>query len=165
MTDPAAAQTRRSPRPWVVPPGLMARAEPFDGFEVLDELRSALGLLLWQCLRDAGLWAATPAEGRARLFAPGALGHRRERIRALAGEAALRAPLETLAGVLDGHRGAAASELTAASAAVSEWAARSGLPRTALAFAQGAATASPGEPGPAYAVGLLARRAAEHRRA
>ena len=79
----------------------MSREEPFDGFEVLDELRTPLGLLLWQCLRDAALWAATVAEGRTGLFSPGALGRRRERIHREVGAGELRAPLETLAAVLD----------------------------------------------------------------
>ncbi|HEX8906037.1 MAG TPA: tetratricopeptide repeat protein, partial [Longimicrobiaceae bacterium] len=48
---------------------------------------------------------------------------------------------------------------------VSRWAEDHGLPRTALAFAQSAALATPDRPGPALAVAQLARRNAEYRRA
>jgi tetratricopeptide (TPR) repeat protein len=48
---------------------------------------------------------------------------------------------------------------------VSQWADDEGLLTTALAFAQAAATVTPGDAGTAFAVGKLARRRAEHARA
>src|SRR4051794_41050047 len=46
----------RPARLWVVPPGLMTYDEPFEGYRVLDEMRSGAGVTLWEFLRDADLW-------------------------------------------------------------------------------------------------------------
>ncbi len=157
-------RARRSPRRWVVPPGLGALGEPFAGWHVVDELRSPLGVLLWQSLRDAMLWAGMTPEQRRRLFIKGA-GERRRDAVALHADRELRAPLLLLTRVLDNRDGNRAADLSEACQAVSRWAEARGLCRTALAFAEGAAAVAPDQAGPAYAVGMLARRGAEHRRA
>jgi hypothetical protein len=48
MRNPPPDPRRRISRPWVVPPGLLLLNEPFEGFNVLDETRSELGVLLWR---------------------------------------------------------------------------------------------------------------------
>jgi len=159
---------RSSSRParlWVVPPGLMSYEEPFEGYRVLDEMRSAAGVTLWEFLRDADLWSTTPPECRGRLFVPGLARRRRERLGALAGARELRQQLEAIGRALDGRARNPAAQLTQACHALSRWAGEQGLPHTALAFAHSAALATPDEPSPAYAMGLLARRNAEYRRA
>jgi tetratricopeptide (TPR) repeat protein len=143
----------------------MQHDEPFDGWHVVDELRTGLGVVLWQTLRDVEMWAASAPEARARLFAYGTLGRRREWIQSVGAPKPLREPLETLTRVLDARHPPDPEEITAAATAVSRWAAESGLPRVALALAQTAALASPERADAAYLVGLLARRSAQYRRA
>ncbi|MFL5541578.1 MAG: tetratricopeptide repeat protein [Longimicrobiaceae bacterium] len=155
----------RPARLWVVPPGLMTYDEPFEGYRVLDEMRSGAGVTLWEFLRDADLWSTTPPESRGRLFVPGLAKRRRERLGALGAARDLRQQLEVIGRALDGRARNPAVQLTQACHALSRWAGEQGLPRTALAFAHSAALATPDEPFPAYTVGLLARRSAEYRRA
>jgi tetratricopeptide (TPR) repeat protein len=156
----------RSPRPWVVPPGLLVSDEPFEGFHILDELRDELGVLLWQSARDVELWAAAPLEKRAELFTPGSLRSRAERIVAdVPADSAARPLLETLAQVLGGVVQGGSSEVAELCEELSRWAADRGFPRTSLAWAQRAALAAPEEAAPAYLVGVVARRAADYRRA
>ncbi|HVG44245.1 MAG TPA: tetratricopeptide repeat protein [Longimicrobium sp.] len=159
---------RSSSRParlWVVPPGLMTYEEPFEGYRVLDEMRSGAGVTLWEFLRDADLWSTTPPESRGRLFVSGLARRRRERLAALGAVRELRLQLEAIGRALDGRARNPAAQLTQACNVLSRWASDQGLPHTALAFAHSAALATPDEPAPAYAVGLLARRSAEYRRA
>ena len=167
MPEPRPQRSRRTSRLWVVPPGLMTHEEPFEGYRVLDEVRTGAGVTLWEFLRDIDLWSTTPFESRVRLFAPGAGKRRRERIMALGAARELRPALETIGRALEGRirTPGAGAQLTQACHALSRWAGEQGLPHTALAFAQSAALATPDEPAPAYVVGLLARRSAEYRRA
>ncbi|HEU4454578.1 MAG TPA: tetratricopeptide repeat protein [Longimicrobium sp.] len=165
MADAPSENSRRFPRRWVVPPGLPSADEPFEGWYLLDEQRTPLGLLFWQTLRDVEMWTLVAPDARGRLFAPGSHGRRRERIQALDLAPALRLPLEQLARVLDPRHPPGPEQLTEACQAVSRWASDNALPRTALAFAQSAAMATPDRPAPAFQVGLLARRSAQYRRA
>jgi tetratricopeptide (TPR) repeat protein len=165
MTDPQPERFRRFPRRWVVPPALLAWDEPYEGYDVLDEVRSGLGLLLWQTARDAALWATTEPEGRDGLFAGSAREKRRAQIlEVVEAGSPLEAPLQAILRLLD-DAPLQPEELTQACQAISAWAGARGLPRTALAFAQSAALSAPDSPAEAYVVGLLARRNAEYRRA
>lgn len=163
--SPPEKRSRQPSRQWVVPPGLQPTDEPFPGYRVLDELQTTLGVALWQFLRDADLWSTTPPAERNRLFAPGAARRRRERMPALEQARELRRPLEALSRALDARKRNSGLQVMRACKAVSRWAGDKELPRTALAFAQSAAIATPDRAGPAYMVGLLSRRNAEYRRA
>lgn len=166
MSKPHPGRTRGLSRPWIVPPGLLVQGEPFEGYHVLDETRDELGLLLWQSLRDVEVWAMTPPEQRRHLFTAGALHQRMERIDAEVDPAApVRAVLEGLASLLGRPGAMMPQEVCDLCEELSRWASDAGLPRTALAFAQRAAIATPEEAGPAYLVGLISRRAADYRRA
>jgi tetratricopeptide (TPR) repeat protein len=143
----------------------MTYEEPFEGYRVLDEVRTGTGVALWEFLRDADLWSTTPPESRGRLFVPGLARRRRERLASMGAVRELRQQLEAIGRALDGRARNPAAQLTQACHALSRWASEQGLPHTALAFAHSAALATPDEPSPAYAVGLLARRSAEYRRA
>lgn len=166
MNDtPSERRARRAMRRWVVPPGLSSNDEPFPGFRVLDEVRSALGVALWQFLRDADLWSSTPPEQRGRLFAPRAARRRRERLAVIDPAHEIRRPLESLSRALDARQRQSGILVMRACQALSRWAGEKGLPRTALAFAQSAAVATPERASAAYLVGLLSRRNAEYRRA
>jgi tetratricopeptide (TPR) repeat protein len=166
MSQSRPKRNRRSSRPWVVPPGLLSHDEPFEGFNVLDEMRSELGVILWQALRDVELWATSPAHLRPTLFTPGCLRHRMERIEA---EVDVRAPerplLEDLSTLLAAPQTLRPTAVADVCADIARWASDHAHPRTALAFAQRAALAAPEEAGSAYLVGLMARRMADYRRA
>ncbi|HET6765498.1 MAG TPA: hypothetical protein VFH27_17550, partial [Longimicrobiaceae bacterium] len=57
-------------RRWCIPPAILREpSETLEGAQVLDEVGGRLGVLLWQCLRDVTLWAATDPEDRDGLFA------------------------------------------------------------------------------------------------
>lgn len=163
--SPPERRPRRPTRQWVVPPGLQPTDEPFPGYRVLDEVRTGLGVALWQFLRDADLWSTTAPAERNRLFQPGAARRRRERMQALEQARELRRPLEALSRALDARKRNSGLQVMRACKAVSRWAGEQGLRRTALAFAQSAAIATPDRAAPAYMVGLLSRRNAEYRRA
>jgi tetratricopeptide (TPR) repeat protein len=166
MNSPAPRKNRRSSRPWIVPPGLLGQSEPFEGYHVLDETRSELGLLLWQSLRDVDLWALTTPEQRGQLFTATALDARLERIgEELGADEALRPALEGLANLLAVPSWVSPATVSGLCEELSRWASDAGLSRTALAFAIRAALAAPDDAGPAYLVGLIARRAADYRRA
>ncbi|HET7231216.1 MAG TPA: tetratricopeptide repeat protein [Longimicrobium sp.] len=156
---------RNTERRWIVPPGLLSNDEPFPGFRVLDEVRSGLGVTLWQFLRDTELWSNTPPEQRMRIFAPRAARRRRERMATLGQTRELRRPLEALSRALDARQRQSGIRVMRACQALSRWAGEQGLPHTALAFAQSAAVATPERAAAAYQVGLLSRRNAEYRRA
>lgn len=159
-------KARGRSRPWIVPPGLLVQGEPFEGFNVLDERRDELGLLLWQSLRDVEVWAMAPAHQRADLFTAGALRQRMDRIQQeVAPGAPVRSVLEGLASLLARPSRVTPREVCDLCETLSRWASDAGLPRTALAFAVRGAMATPDEAAPAYLVGLISRRTADYRRA
>jgi tetratricopeptide (TPR) repeat protein len=140
--------------------------EPFEGFNVLDETRSELGVLLWQSLRDVDLWSLARPEARTGLFSPGSLRRRSERIESeIESGHPARPLLEAMTRLLAAPDRVSEMEVSEVCEEISRWAGDTGLPRTALAFAQRAALAAPDEAAPAYLVGLVSRRAADYRRA
>lgn len=161
-------RTGRPGRPQTPPPILRRRAtEPFEGSDLLDEVRREDGALaLWQALRDVLLWAfASPGERRDGLFAAGA-GETEARLEedgALGPE--VGGPLRELSTVCTCPAGADPERLAEACRRISRWAEGRALPRSALAFAYAAAVISPGSADDAYRVGLLARREADYGRA
>lgn len=166
MRKPHPDARRRISRPWVVPPGLLLLNEPFEGFNVLDETRNELGVLLWQSLRDVDLWALAHPDARSGLFSPGSLRRRSERIESeIEPGHPARPLLEAMTRLLAAPDRVSEREVSEVCEDLSRWASDNGLPRTALAFAQRAALAAPDEAAPAYLVGLVSRRAADYRRA
>jgi tetratricopeptide (TPR) repeat protein len=165
MSEPKRRRNRRSGRPWIIPPGLLSQNEPFEGYAVLDELRNELGVILWQALRDVELWATAGPSVRPALFSPGCLRQRMERIDAEIDIAAPeRALLETLSTLLSRPGEVKGIEVSELCEEIARWSSDTGRPRTALAFAQRAALAAPEEAGPAYLVGVVARRMADYKR-
>jgi hypothetical protein len=155
MRKPHPDDRRRIHRPWVVPPGLLLLNEPFEGFNVLDETRSELGVLLWQSLRDVDLWSLARPEARTGLFSPGSLRRRSERIETeIESDHPARPLLEAMTRLLAAPDRVSEMEVSEVCEEISRWASDTGLPRTALAFAQRAALAAPDEAAPAYLVGL-----------
>jgi tetratricopeptide (TPR) repeat protein len=114
-----------------------------------------LGTLLCQIVRDVVLWADSPTDARAQLFAPGAA------LPELDGYQGIRGSLLTIERQLRGGP-ADAADLSHACQHVSEWAADRGWYWTGLLFAQAAAHVRPTMPMEAVRAGQHARRAAEY---
>jgi tetratricopeptide (TPR) repeat protein len=148
----------RSGRLWCIPPGLVETGAGLPGQEVLQENPDDLGLLLWQCLRDVQLWAATAPEGRLALFSP--LSARRRA--ALGDTLDLDPGIAVAAGyftdLVDAPARAAPALVQAACAAVAEWAEARGNAGTAVQFAVAGAEADPTSGSAALLAGSLARR-------
>jgi tetratricopeptide (TPR) repeat protein len=161
----APRKTPREGRPQAAPPALLSAGEPFDGFDVLDEWRDAKALPLWQALRDGILWAGTPVARRAELFSPAALRQRARELRSTGLDPDLLPPLQVLSHVLRVDSGVTEEQVAAALRVIAGWAESHDRPRTAIAFAQGAALVLPRNPEYAYTVGLYCRRNAEYNRA
>ncbi|MBW3572320.1 MAG: hypothetical protein KY467_14560 [Gemmatimonadetes bacterium] len=156
---------RKTQRRWRVPPALKRGDEIFEGLGVLDEVSGERGLVLWQSLRDALLWADAREDERAALFSADAERARMAMIMAAQPPAAVEEPMSVLARML-GEPARIPEEVVAlACRRISQWSDQEGLLATALAFAQAAATVTPGDAGAAFAVGKLARRRAEYARA
>lgn len=156
---------RKTQRRWRVPPALKRGDEIFEGLGVLDELTGERGLVLWQSLRDALLWAEAQEDERTSLFSTDAERARMAMILTSAPSPDLEEPLGVLARMLGEPTQISEEMVALACRRVSQWADDEGLLTTALAFAQAAATVTPGDPGTAFAVGKLARRRAEYARA
>jgi tetratricopeptide (TPR) repeat protein len=155
----------RSGRPYVVPPALLRSGEPFDGHHVLDEVRSPLGVVLWEGVRDVVLWATTAPTNRPRLFGRRAHEERVAALHAVELDPDARGMLVLLAGVLDAEKQPDRQSVARACRKLAFWAEERLLPRTSIWYAQAAALASPESAEHAYTVGLLCRRNADYIRA
>lgn len=156
---------RKTQRRWRVPPALKRGDEIFEGLGVLDELSGERGLVLWQSLRDALLWADAQDDERNALFSPDAERARMAMILGAQPAPELEEPLSVLARMLGEPARISEETVALACRRVAQWSDDEGLLATALAFAQAAATVTPGDAGAAFAVGKLARRRAEYARA
>lgn len=152
---------RKTQRRWRVPPVLTQGPEVFEGLGVLEEVPGEGGIVLWQALRDATLWAEAAPEVRPGLF---------QRRGARAG-ASPALPAELAPAVRELHALAASAgsgdpaRVAAACRVVAGWADERGLLSTALAFTQASALADPMDAEAACEVARLARRRAEEARA
>jgi tetratricopeptide (TPR) repeat protein len=156
---------RKTQRRWRVPPALKRGDEIFEGLGVLDEVTGERGLVLWQSLRDALLWAEAQEDERTALFAMDSERSRMAMILATQPSPELEEPLGVLARMLAEPERIPEEVVALACRRVSQWADDEGLLTTALAFAQATATVTPGDPAASFAVGKLARRRAEYARA
>ncbi|HEX2093525.1 MAG TPA: tetratricopeptide repeat protein [Longimicrobiaceae bacterium] len=151
---------------WHIPPAIVRGPEALEGTEVLDDFGGELGLVLWQSLRDISLWSSiTPHDARAGLFSPNAGKRRAASLLAADPDPRISGALATIAGILEDPAGTSTEVVMLACREVSQWAEDEGLSATALAFAQAAALASPGNAAAGFRVGLLARRRGEYARA
>lgn len=122
-------------------------------------------MVLWQALRDVVLWAAIPAAEREGLFAEGADRHRMAAVLAAELDEGMERPLSVLASLAGNPERAHGEQVALACRKLSQWADGRGALATALAFAQAAAHAAPGDAEAAYVVARFARRRAESARA
>jgi hypothetical protein len=148
---------RDVPRPWCVPPAIQRDpGDKLEGDHILEESPGDFGLLLWWTVRDVMLWADTPPERRGDLFREGS------RLALLAGTETppeVSAAVDTLHGMLTLGSRADTELVSQCCLQVAAWAGRSGLARTAVAFAQAGALVSPQYAEAAVHVGVYARAA------
>lgn len=156
---------RRTARRWRTPPAILHGSEAFEGVAVLEEVRSEIGVLLFQIIRDVYLWGSTPPEDREGLFEPRAEETLISILRNADPEVQLESALMTLVRMTGGPEIAREEQVALACQHVAHWADLNGHMGTAIAFAQGAAVVLPADAATSYAVGRLARRRAEHARA
>ncbi|HEX2079412.1 MAG TPA: tetratricopeptide repeat protein [Longimicrobium sp.] len=156
---------RRTSRRWRTPPAILHGGEPFEGAAVLDEMQGALGVLLFQVVRDVYLWGATPPDERAGLFPDHADEALASLLRAADAEVQLESALLALVRMTGAPERARDEQVALACQHVAHWADVNGHAATAIAFAQGAAVVLPADAAASYAVGRLARRRGEFPRA
>ncbi|HET7230085.1 MAG TPA: hypothetical protein VFJ16_08795 [Longimicrobium sp.] len=169
MAAPTTGKPARKPRRrwrWHVPPALVHGNETLEGTEMLEEFSGAVGLALWQSMRDATLWAGVrEPEERLGLFQPGAYEQRLRAIEAAGVDAAIDAPLRALARISLDPGGITEDEVLAACRHISAWAEQHEKLATAIALAQAGALAAPTNAAAGFRVGQMARRKAEYARA
>jgi tetratricopeptide (TPR) repeat protein len=137
-------------------------AEALEGTEILSEYTGELGLVLWQAVRDISLWSSvTPPESRAGLFGPNAGKRRAASLAAADPDAAIVPALATIARILEDPAGTSSEQVMLACREISQWADGRESLATALAFAQAAAFACPGNAAAGLRVGQVARRRGE----
>lgn len=155
---------RNTKRRWCIPPAMLREAsDTLEASGMLYEHGGALGLALWQSLRDVTLWASLDAGARADAFAAGAGAARRRLLRGL--DPAVELPLGTLAALLDAPGAARPAVVSLVCREIARWAEERDAPETALAYAQAAALALPQDPSAALAVGIVALHQAKPARA
>src|SRR5687768_11897801 len=169
MAAPQTVTPVRKPRRrwrWHVPPALGHGNESLEGAELLEEFSGAAGLALWQSMRDATLWAGVrEPEERAGLFHAGAYEQRIRQIEEAGLDAAIHAPLRTLAAICRDPMAAREDEILTACREIANWAEAQEKLGTAIAMAQAGALAAPTNAAAGFRVGQLARQKAEHPRA
>lgn len=153
---------RRSPPP---PAILHGPDETLDGVHILDEMRNGIGVLLWQSLHDVILWASVPPGERRGLFRPESVRRRLAALVALGADPALEAALTSLTAISGDPDNARPEAVGAVCMQIARWADAKDSAATALAFAQGAAMASPGDASAGLLAGCLARKLGERARA
>lgn len=138
---------------------------PLDRTEVLAQMESAAGLVLWRALLDARLWGETPAQQRRSLFRAPTTDVRERFALACEEIPALAPAFGTFALVLRSPDLATSEQVASACVLVHDWADQAGLQTVALLFAEAAAHAEPQNPVRANLAARSARRALIYERA
>ena len=132
---------------------------PFEGAEILDELPSSTGLVLWQGYRTAMAWVLAPPHEREGLFAPGAEGEIRSALDSADLPPELGPAVEVVRDILADPVAVDPRRVADACTVVADWAERRGdAPVTALCFTQAAAMCLPDDARLAFRAGGMARR-------
>jgi len=143
---------------------MLRGAEHVEGGAIFEELPTALGFLLWQCLRDVMLWVSEPAS-RGHAFDPAGGPSLTGPVSSLALPPEMSAGLTILMGLHAVPTTSDAGELASACVAVAEWAAAEKHLATELAYMQAAALLRPDDADLAFRVGRRARERGEFPRA
>lgn len=142
----------------IIPPPPVARRREV---EILEELPSAAGLVLWQDVRHLRDWAESAPEMRPKLFQAPTQDVLTKRSEARACVGALAGPLETFAAMKANPLQVNPAELGAACEQVVEWALEREFAQTAIEFAEAAAILHPRNPKFANIAGRVTREANE----
>ena len=146
------ADRTAEPRPYhSVPGGGVA------GVETVAELPTDVSTLLWRVLRTVLLWAAEDAAHRGELLEGDALAGWEESLLTSTFDAELRMPLAVIVGELGRGEKASPGRVSWACLCITDWALARRGSRTALAFAEAAALASPEQPRYAWVAGRMMR--------
>lgn len=163
---PPTVESRRS---WRIPPPLLRDSgDPGpEGLQVLQEIPTELGGLLWKTLRSSVLWARVAPSDRSELFDHEAGERRRTEILLTvpSEEGELAGLLEDLSMILFHPAHVDPQTVGLACRRVATWAERKGHRRTALEFLQAGALACPADPLFALAIVRAARDLAQYSRA
>lgn len=135
--------------------------EPFTGADIIREVPAGPAILLCQAYRAVMLWAATPPQEHAELFAPTAREDAWELLPVTPMPDDLRGALEAIRALTAGPAGADPRAVAAACTQISGWAQRCGAPDTAYRFVQAAGTCAAADARLAYRAGCMARRRSE----
>jgi len=165
MRATRAKTTVREPRRWRTPPPLIRGSETLEGMDILREVGSEAGVLLWQAYRNVMFWATAEPGERARLFSADASRKRLAEVAAARLPHELTEPLTVIGGLLAAPEDTPGDAIAAACTAIGEWAEEEQHGATALAFTQAAALAMPRSASMALKVGQVARDRAEMARA
>ncbi|HLL82851.1 MAG TPA: hypothetical protein VK420_09380 [Longimicrobium sp.] len=155
----------REPRRWRTPPPLIRGSETLEGMDILREVGSEAGVLLWQSYRNVMFWATAEPGERARLFSAEASRKRLAEVAAARLPQELVEPLNVFGALLAAPEESPGDAVAAACTAIGEWAEEEQHGATALAFTQAAALAMPRSAALALKVGQVARDRAEMARA
>jgi tetratricopeptide (TPR) repeat protein len=164
MSEPISRK-RRKVRRHRVPLPLTDSPELFDGGEILREFDGDAAVVLWKAYKNVRLWSAAQPEERRDLFAPGAGTTRRDELRRIEFDPAVRDAMSALVEILEHPETAAPPAVARACRMLSEWSGGRGASATALLFMQAAALADPEDADAACSVGRMARNRAEYARA
>jgi tetratricopeptide (TPR) repeat protein len=165
MKTTRAKTVAREPRRWRTPPPLIRGAESLEGMDILREVGSEAGVLLWQAYRNVMFWATAEPGERGTLFNPEAGTRRLAEIEAARVPAELVDPLNTIAALISAPEDAAVDAVAEACTTIARWAEEERHAAAALAFTQAAALAQPREAALALRVGQVARTRGEMARA
>lgn len=155
----ARVSRRSASRRWCVPPALQHEPdELLEAWQVLQEVPTQVGAILWQSVRDVTLWSEIPEECREGLFAPHASNRRLSELLAAGAEPALEVSLTTLAALVGSPETANPEIVSLVCQQIARWAEGRGAWGTAMAYAQASALATPLEAAPALYAGSLALR-------
>ncbi|MDB4949315.1 MAG: hypothetical protein JWM27_1964 [Gemmatimonadetes bacterium] len=159
---PPLSLTRRR---WRIPSALAHGDDVLEGLSVLDDVPGELGILLWQALRDASLWAAASPKARSGIFTANAQANRMAAVLSAGVPLPLERPLAVLARMAGSPEDAGEANVALALREISLWLDEHGRLGSALAYAHAAAMVAAGDAATAFIVGRLARRRAEYVRA
>ena len=138
---------------------------PRPEWKLLDEVPGALGVTLWQAVRDVLLWNRISPGERAELFAPPSASTLEQRARAVSEAPEMAGALGELEGVAVAPEVADKSRVLAACEQLWKWAESRGLHETAIQFAEAAARLEMESSSRAYTAGRLCRAVGDHQRA
>jgi tetratricopeptide (TPR) repeat protein len=125
--------------------------------EILEEVPTILGVVLWRTLRTVRLWTETPPASRAGLFPAHAHETRLADLLTCECPPAIDEALHGLAGLLARPREADPVRVAAHCMTIADWGRAGSHPRVTLAYLQAAAHACPRDPALALQAGREAR--------